>query len=70
MEIIIETLLFFINADFGFLINFKIFSVLSKFCFLKLKNAKINTSFLKYKTISNIESIIRNIPFPIKVSVI
>ena len=59
-----------INQDFGFLISFSILSVLSKSCFLKLKNAKINTSFLKYKTISNIERIIRNIPFPIKVSVI
>ena len=48
----------------------RILSVLSKFCFLKLKNANIKTSFLKYSTISKIDRIMRNIPFPINVSVI
>ena len=41
----------------------RIFSVLSKFCFLKLRNAKIKTSFLKYSTINSIDRIIKNIAF-------
>ena len=32
--------------------------------------AKIKTSFLKYSTINSIDRIIKNIPLPIKVSVI